>query len=225
MALPACPRRVFAISCTLLLLSATWLAASGAPGPQTPEQVADHLDRIVQPRFQQNAGRFGIDRVLVGGHDDVYGLDVTTARERANLRLAKQARRPFVVAFLHCVHKPGQPVGAKAIEPLDKDFKPYVTVLAAATKTQAGTEKLYDWGAAHLERVTVPLVPQLRRGENLEAQEGNWQIVMRPVRALRASCIGCHAGAKRGDTLGVMVYAVDRNVKQAPIKALRAGPP
>ena len=52
---------------------------------------------------------------------------------------------------------------------------------------------------------------------------GNWRLVLRPVLASRDSCLGCHAGAKRGDTLGVMVYAVDKAVLHAPIQSFNDG--
>ena len=60
-----------------LLLALSLHSQPVPPSPisaETPQQVADTLDSIVQPRFQQNAGRFGVDRVLLEGHDNAYGL-------------------------------------------------------------------------------------------------------------------------------------------------------
>ena len=96
-------------------------------------------------------------------------------------------------------------------------------VLAAGTKTEAGTEKLYQWGSDNLGKVTLPLLPLLRKGEREDVNFGNWLVALRPVRAEQDSCLGCHAGAKRGDTLGVMVYAVDKNANSARTKAIQAG--
>ncbi len=62
-------------------------------------------------------------------------------------------------------------------------------------------------------RLVLPHLAALKHGHPAEAEYENWVIVMRPVRALHQSCINCHAGARRGDTLGVMVYAVDKNAK------------
>jgi hypothetical protein len=208
--------------CTVLLTAAGWAASQGRPTVQTPRQVADTLDRIVQPRFQANAGRFGIDRVIIAGHDNIYDLDITTRADRSRLRLIKQARHPFVMAFLHCVHKPGQNVGAEHPEPLDTNFTPYVDILASGTKTQSGNDRLDDWGRTHLAQLTVPHLAQLKAGSVVDAENGNWVIAMRPVRAQHSACLGCHAGAKRGDTLGVMVYAVDKNVNQDPLKSIQA---
>ena len=69
-----------------------------------------------------------------------------------------------------------------------------------------------DWADKNLTRVVLPSLPALRRGQGQTVDYQNWLVVMRPVRATHASCLGCHARrAKRGDTLGVMVYAVDKN--------------
>ena len=47
-----------------------------------PQQVAETLDSIVQPRFQQNAGRFGPDRVVhIVGHGRVEWIDPSTPAE------------------------------------------------------------------------------------------------------------------------------------------------
>jgi hypothetical protein len=214
---------LMSFGCTVLLATAVWAVAQTVPSAQSPHQVADTLDGIVQPRFQKNAGRFGVDRVIVGGHNNIFDLDVTTGADRSRLRQVKQARRPFIIAFLHCVHKPGQNVGEKHPEPLDHNFMPYVDVLAAGTKTQTGADHLFDWGQGHLLKITASSLPQLKQGSAVETESGNWLVAMRPVRAERIACLGCHAGAKRGDTLGVMVYAVDKNMNQQPIKFLQFG--
>ena len=209
--------------CTAVLAAATWAAARAIPAVETPLQVATTLDSIVQPRFQANAGRFGIDRVIVDGHDDVYDLDTNTVADRSKLNRVKQSRRPFIIAFLHCTHKPGHSVGVENQRSFDGTFTPSVDVLAAGTETEDGTNRLYDWGEAHLGRLTIPHLPRLRRGLNVKTESSNWLVAMRPVRATRDSCLGCHEGAKRNDTLGVMVYAVDKNVNHRPIKSLQAG--
>ena len=211
------------VGCTLGLLAATWAAARSTPNADTPRQVAENLDRMVQPRFQDNAGRFGVDRVIIGGHDDIYELNAQSAADRGRLRRVKNARRPFVLAFLHCVHKPGKNVGSRRPESLGTDFTPFLDVLAVGTKTHDGADKLRDWGDKSLPGLTIPHLASLKRGGEAETDSGNWLVVMRPVRASSGSCLGCHAGARRGDTLGVMVYAVDKNTNQAPLQTLQAG--
>ncbi len=217
------PAALLTVGCTLGLLGVAWTAARSTPNADSPRQVAETLDRLVQPRFRENAGRFGVDRVIIGGHDNIYELNAQSAIDRGRLHRVKNARRPFVLAFLHCVHKPGKNVGAKRSDPFGKDFKPYLDVLAVGTKTQSGADKLHDWGDAHMEKLAAPHLAQLKRGAGAETESGNWHVVMRPVRASRDSCLGCHAGARRGDTLGVMVYAIDKNTNLAPLQTIQAG--
>ena len=189
---------------------------------ETPQQVADTLDSIVQPRFKQNAGRFGVDRIVFAGHDNIYALTATTASERRRFRRLNSAHRPYVIAFLHCAHKPGRDLLSKT-RGGDEAAKPYLQTLATATATNPGSQKLFDWSNTHLEKVVLPDLPTLRRGTGLDRDLGNWRLVLRPVLASRQACLGCHAGAKRGDTLGVMVYAVDKAVIHAPVKSFSDG--
>ncbi len=208
---------------TLLLIAALFASASPSPPGPSPRQVAETLDSIVQPRFQQNAGRFGVDRVLIQGHDNVYDIEDGSRSDHRKLSRVKSARRPFIIAFLHCVHKPGHDVGSKKTYPIDTPFKPYTEILASGTVTSSGTNKLYNWGEAHLLSVTAPALPKLRQGKKVDVETGNWLVTMRPVRANHDACLGCHEGAKRGDTLGVMVYAVDKNVNSSPSRNIQTG--
>lgn len=218
------PLLPIALSSAALLAGAALLMAAPAstsPAALTPQQVADTLDGIVQPRFQQNAGRFGVDRVLLDGHDEIYGLSAVTAKEKRDFRRVSAAHRPYVVAFLHCAHKPGHYSNSK--ERLDGATKPYLEPLASATTTQQGAEKLQDWADEHLEKVVLPDLADLRRGDNVDKDFGNWRVSMRPVLASRPACLGCHVGAKKNDTLGVMVYAVDKNTVKAPVRVTNKG--
>ena len=45
-------------------------------------------------------------------------------------------------------------------------------------------------------------------------------ILMRPIRASKASCLSCHAGAKKNQTLGVMIYRVEKTPR-GPGEAFR----
>ena len=68
------------------------------------------------------------------------------------------------------------------------------------------------------EKTAIAATPKLIRGQSIEVPQGEWTLFLRPVKAAKASCVSCHAGAKRGDTLGVMLYAVTN----APRKALKS---
>ena len=208
-----------------LLLALSLRGQPALPSPssaETPQEVADTLDSIVQPRFQQNAGRFGVDRIALGGHDNIYGLSGVTASETRRFRRVNAAHRPYVIAFLHCAHKPGHDLLSKTRVGGEAPM-PYLQTLAAATATETGSEKLWDWSDKHLQKAVLPDLPVLRQGTGMDRDLGNWRVVLRPVLASRASCLGCHAGAKRGDTLGVMVYAMDKAVIHAPIHSFDEG--
>lgn len=215
----------FAAGSLPLLLALSLHGQPAPPSPtsaETPQQVADTLDSIVQPRFQQNAGRFGVDRIAFAGHDNIYGLSGVTSSEKRRFRRVNAAHRPYVIAFLHCAHKPGRDLLSNSRDKEDAD-PPSLQTLAAATATDTGSQKLWDWSDAHLEKAVLPDLPVLRQGTGMDRDLGNWRLVLRPVRASRASCLGCHAGARRGDTLGVTVYAVDKAVLHAPIQSFNAG--
>jgi hypothetical protein len=197
-------------------------AKSSPAAVETPQQVADTLDSIVQPRFQKNAGRFGVDRIVFAGHDNIYSLSGMTAFERSLFRRVNAAHRPYVIAFLHCAHKPGRDLLTKTRDTADLT-RPSLQTLASATATSDGTQKLFDWSDTHLEKAVLPSLSVLRQGTGTDRDFGNWRLIMRPVQASRDSCLGCHTGAKRGDTLGVMVYAVDKAAIHASIQSFNDG--
>ena len=208
-----------------VILAATLLAAAfaqSAPEPTvrphsaaTPQQVAETLDSIVQPRFQQNAGRFGPDRVVhIEGHGRVEWINPHNHFETRQIAAVKASRRSYVIAFLQCRHKPGAHIDPPTpAEPLQDNFKPSAYTLVATGATQAGAQNTFEWANKALTPVVLPHLKVLKKGHSVQAEYENWVVTMRPVRALHQSCITCHVGAKRGDTLGVMVYAVDKNAK------------
>lgn len=204
-----------------LLLALALPAVSGhsagsasAAGPQTPQQVAETLDSIVQPRFQQNAGRFGVDRVVhLDGHAPVSWIDPGSHWEARQFAAVQASHRSYVLAFLHCRHAPGAHTDPPTPAAPDRSFKPSVDALLTVGGTQAGADRTFHWANKALEPLVLPYLDPLKHGRPVQTDYENWVVVMRPVRALHSSCLTCHAGAQRGDTLGVMVYAVDKDAK------------
>ena len=200
-----------------LLLSASFLAvvfAAPAPSAKTPQQVAETLDSIVQPRFQKNAGRFGPDRVVhIEGHGHIEWIDASSRFETRQFAAVRTSHRSYVIAFLHCRHKPGSHIDPPTpAEPLG-DVKPSTDALVAVGATDGGTAKSFEWANKALNPVVLPYLQTLKQGHPAQTEYENWVVVMRPVRATHQACLNCHTGTKRGDTLGVMVYAVDKNRK------------
>lgn len=175
-------------------------------------KVAEHLDKIVQPRFQKDAGVLGMDRIVtVQGHTKIARFKAADAAESQALSKANSYGRDYVIAFLHMTHVPGKYNNRADNRPVLVEVKPFLTALAVREGTS-----MEDFDGAKFVRaqavseLVLDHLPILRAGKEAQAPFEKWLVVMRPVRALQASCISCHTGAKQGDTLGVMVYAVDK---------------
>jgi hypothetical protein len=59
------------------------------------------------------------------------------------------------------------------------------------------------------EHAATDALVQLKKGHPAQSDRAGWTYAMRPIRASKSNCIGCHIGAKIGDTLGIMIYAVN----------------
>ena len=185
------------------------------PAPDPALQVADDLDAIAQARFQDTTlPVFGTNRmgVPVIGHS----LAVRTPAERKRQQRAAIIGRSYVITFLHCAVVPATapdrrlpPLSALAVP------TPYLTLLTVGPKTPLGARyhsrpdgPYFDGPDGRWKGIAMSRLPLLLQGKSAQAVDGDWLVVMRPIRALQKSCLGCHTTAKRGDTLGVMVYGV-----------------
>ncbi|MCW3098412.1 MAG: hypothetical protein JWL77_4030 [Chthonomonadaceae bacterium] len=92
------------------------------------------------------------------------------------------------------------------ISPVCNDLRHlYSTPSTAPTAGTIQTDLYKEMGkAAH------KALPKLLKGQGAQQDSSDWLIVMQPVRAMKASCLKCHEGAKQGDTLGVLAYAVSK---------------
>ncbi|HLK57047.1 MAG TPA: hypothetical protein VKU00_10805 [Chthonomonadaceae bacterium] len=234
-----------------LLLMATWLPSqSQTKQPSmTPLEVAEKLDSVVQPLFQETAAFFGTDRMqpAINGHESVRRMDDSRDVDaKYALEGIAEARHDYVIAFLHTVHKPGMfsvygPKGIKdGIKQIEaphspaSSFKPSLSLLFLRDSTHRNPHMTYrpedvegrvssfeggrDRDIRHLqaslETASLKELPKLTKGKSVEVTADNWQVVLRPVLAKQAACLGCHKDAKKGDTLGVMVYAVSKSVTE-----------
>ena len=57
-------------------------------------------------------------------------------------------------------------------------------------------------------------MPRLAQGRTFSQTKEGWTLLLSPISASKDSCLTCHLGAKRGDTLGIMAYAVSNTVRQ-----------
>lgn len=234
---PSRPARL-AFACTSLLavLGVGTLRSQPASQPSAKQdstlQVANALDGVIQQRFLQNAGLFGLTRVVpvVNGHPIGYigTLGTETPTEKQVLARAAAARRDYAIAFLHCAHVPGQFVRPGVFKPAVRQgkvpaLKPWLSTLIVTRDPSPTAQKVSapltgytqlqeQWQAAALRSL-----PTLQHGSAVQAAVADWTVVMRPVTASDGACVSCHVGAKRGDTLGVMVYAVRNTISPATV--------
>jgi hypothetical protein len=217
-------RLVCILLCTGGLMATAWATTPRHHVPRhvrTALQAAQTLDGVIQPQFQKDAGTFGVGRFTIAGHDGVYNFDTEHVPElKQPLNQIAAAHRPYAVEFMHCAHKPARFKDSKEI--VDFSKRPQLEILILPGNNYYNNVDGYDpsgrqekWDHEQqpaLAKRVLPLAPQLRRGQPLQHVVGDWLVVMRPVLAGKASCLGCHRGAHRGDTLGVMVYVVSRKV-------------
>ena len=213
---------------TVIGLAVAYYSAAGQGNAtrQAPRCVADALDTLIQPRFQIDAGVFGMERIGVPGHDAIVFDNSDRTHFLAKLAaITHNTGRVATVGFLHCARKPGKyrPSDFSESPPDVKQLilaKPYYDMYYLL-KNQvyyngsdgAPTEEAAAWtrqNKSAVEAACMRALPGLREGKQQTAQVGEMLVVMRPVRAFRASCIGCHSGARRGDTLGAMVYTISK---------------
>ena len=71
---------------------------------------------------------------------------------------------------------------------------------------EADAKNRLNWDL--LEEKAIAALPQLMKGKEHRFKVTSWEILMRPVLALKQECRGCHTNEKPDSTLGVMVYAV-----------------
>lgn len=231
-----------ACSGSLLLLAALPPTRGQSIGKaETPLQVAQLLDCVIQPRFQEDAGVFGLSRIItLIGHERVASLQPRTDQEESLLHRANAANREYMLGFLHTTHVPGQmrrqgvsPSVAPRPVPMAVPAEvAYFTLITHVVKerlprggfpgsfTPTARMRQFSRDCAQIEKVAKS--EWIRRKGNGEAVADcdGWKVVLRPVRALKDSCVNCHQGSKRGDTLGVMVYAVGKTVQKPGTKFL-----
>lgn len=203
------------LSAISLCLAATSIWAS-APAPKPvrtvdASQVADRIDSIIQPRFQVSAGQFGQDRVVgsIDGHPRTFEvIDQETNSERSQFASVIASKRPFVMGLLHCSHRLGSHLHTHDGLQNGEGDDPQVIMLVSAGISDLNAQNNFDWCDDHLSGAVKPDIAAIKRGQACTTTCGQWLVVMRPIKAEHEICLSCHLGAKRGDTLGAMVYAI-----------------
>jgi hypothetical protein len=200
---------------------------------KTPEGVVNNLDAVLQARFLRTMGEFGLARMtLLPGHDDVrMRLGGASKEEGALWDAAVAAKLPFEIGFIHCA----KPPATATIERFGGKRRTY-------SKEEVEAKSRYE--LAHPNRVTPILLnashkrttsmaiapetwveksktalPKLMKGEPVNVSTGDTLYAMRPIKALKNECLGCHTNSKAGDTLGALLYVVSKTLATASASA------
>ncbi len=191
---------------------------------KTGIQIADALDSMIQPRFQKNAGMFGESRIGINGHMNIEDFLSQDPGDKKIVNSIVAGNRVFTTGFFHCVKKPGtryipnkdNPESLQ--KPTTKFGKPtyYMFELVGSKAYTNGGDGVPESQAAnwdkrhHAEVLKACLADEkyLLKGIKRQRKLSDSTVYMRPILASKAECVGCHAGARLKDTLGVMVYTV-----------------
>ena len=217
----------------MLLFTAAGIAAPdrAADKKSSPgAQVIRLLDGFVQRRFEEDNGKLGISRLVppISGHDTVwYDLQAKDSGEKEVLRAVQESGYEYLVEFVHCTHVPGRVKNPPEALP-DKAQVRGITLIAA--NSTVAPFRPYSFGKDRLEftksteepikEKASSVVDRIAKGRSVDTTVSGWQVGFRPVRASKASCLSCHSGAKSGDMLGVMAYAVRQPIKAESTNAV-----
>ena len=184
----------------------------------TAGQVAEALDSYVQPRFEILRNKdFGAIRITYRKHAGVVQLKVDTPQEKQIIANVNAANRDYAICLLHCVSKP--PLDYWPTNPnLDLLYFNQQQVITNSDYYPPDTIATKQLDFETIEKQAISVIPALMAKSEQRVLTRDWEVLMRPVPARRA-CLSCHAGAKNGDTLGVMVYAV-RKTKRGEGKSI-----
>jgi hypothetical protein len=93
----------------------------------------------------------------------------------------------------------------------DRDYHPGRYVRNRSLRVgEKPTPAPFEIGQKEWQEACLAELPRLSKGQKVDKQAGDWLLAMRPIRAEQKACLNCHTQSKVGDTLGVMVYAVNR---------------
>ncbi len=189
------------------------LASTSVPTQKltAPMQVAEALDAYVQPRFEiLRDMNFGALRIVYREHAGLVQLKVESPEERRQIANVNAARRDYAISLLRCVPVPGR-------EGYAQDPKLHMLYFNQQSIENAGYfyhptpisfDRMNGFDQDAIEKKAIKALPALMKGREQRAHDGEWNVLMRPVRAFKPECLSCHTTAKPGATLGVMVYAV-----------------
>jgi hypothetical protein len=215
------------------------LSLSSSAAPTDPMKVfIEHLDACFLPPFQQVMDRFGEGRIRVKKRGHTYGWDYNRPSEHSpypvalldfngkELELAAEAANLGVelrIGMLHLRPRPDsyQKSGFALFS------GPVAQVLFESPERLSPDTNINRYLLEQIQRdeenrlndAILFKLNEARSGKNVTFSEKGWKFVLRPIRAESATCLSCHTDAKKGETLGALIYMIRQSAVATPAKA------
>ncbi len=211
---------------TVGALSLLALSSMATPRDKTKNFI-EHLDAYFLPPFQKTMDKFGFGRLRhkSRGHAEALSivpeslalldsekkgsiLAAEASGLQLELRVAMFHLRPVPDAYAQNgfadFNEPNAQILVTAPDPLLKappfrETKRMEVFSEQLEQIQHEEEKLLN------DAVRFKL-NEVRSGKGVTFSEKGWKFVLRPIRAESAACLSCHTDAKKGETLGALVY-------------------
>ncbi|MCX6367020.1 MAG: hypothetical protein NTX57_09970 [Armatimonadetes bacterium] len=221
----------------LAIVSLSFLMLAGAR--TGPEDDLHFLDIMFQKRFQKLVEtQFGTGRMVPVEKGMIHPRPLTWPQEfQPETTEEKRVTERFFakgivwrVGILHLRPVPRRPVGSPRLtlgtvelliesrlsllptrgDTSESSMKKYLEMLEKARNEEKVL--MHQGSLARMEAATL--------GKPSDWQAGEWQLALRPVLAEKAECLSCHTDAKKGETLGALVYMIRQSAAVTPAKAL-----
>jgi hypothetical protein len=185
---------------------------------ETPLRVAELLDEIVQHRFEDDSGVFGITRLVTPAGHSRLSVNRNPSTLEPTYADADRYGRAYAVLFYRIAHPPGRYRNPPGTAPARESARiPFLISIGSG-----GHPKWTPGSLMREQRDILPRIKQhagqklahLKQGKEVLLELDHRLVLMRPVKASKSSCLGCHTGAKKGQALGVMVYLIDKAAGQ-----------
>lgn len=222
------------LACSVLgsLLATAWGMPQGGDKAELRQarSTVEFLDSVLRPRFKDEKGRFGVSRFETpNGHSNVTAFG-RSPEEKTRLDELQAKGPSFLVYFLRVNHPAGErPEGSASSDfpkgttaPREGDLvslthgggryarvRPAIDAQPDAAEIKERRERL-EREIAELKPSIQRTIPTLKRGRKVEQETVNWFVTISPIGADDATCLACHRGAKKGETLGALIYLVHR---------------
>ena len=178
--------------------------------------VANALDQYVQPRFNILRDKnFGMLRIVYRKHAGVAQLKVDSLQEQEIIANVNATKRQYAIGILHFSGNPKVKINPNSAK-LQLYYMNKARLITDVNYGSQGVSRdIANRNGIDLETLqekAIAAMPDLMKGREKRLADGKWEVLLRPVLASRSDCLSCHTLAKQNSLLGVMFYAVQRDL-------------